>query len=174
MLTLAHTCGTRAAMTLKTLAFPVTLALALSACSERMPDWPWRETPPAHTQAPKAEAPAAAKPAPAAKPAKHPDLKALRPEPRPAPDKEAAAEPAAPPRLVGLSEAETAELLGRPAEEAVESPGKIWTYRAKDCRLSVHLFPDMDKGGFYTLDYTVSEGARETCLGKVAGEARKE
>lgn len=36
----------------------------------------------------------------------------------------------------------------------------------------MHFFPDMEKGGFYALDYA-AEGGRDACLGKVAGEARK-
>ena len=63
-------------------------------------------------------------------------------------------------------------LLGRPAEESAQPPGKVWIYRASGCQLSVHLFPDMERGGYYTLDYT-ADGARDQCLGKVAGEARR-
>lgn len=173
MLILAHQSGIRAAMTLKTLAFSVTLAVALSACAELGPPWPWEDKAAApRAQAPKGEAMPSPRAQSAPKAAKAPDLKAIRPEPRPS--GEAAIETAfAPPRLVGLSENETAELLGRPAEEEAEPPGKIWIYRAAGCRLSVHLFPDMEKGGFYTLDYTAADGAKETCLNKVAGEARR-
>ncbi|MCR6631245.1 MAG: hypothetical protein NVV74_15015 [Magnetospirillum sp.] len=81
--------------------------------------------------------------------------------------------PAGAPKLVGLSEDETVGLLGRPAEESAAPPGKIWVYKATGCELSVHLFPDMDKGGFYALDYSAADGGRDQCLGKVAGEARK-
>jgi len=156
---------------LKAFVSPALLALSLSACASfEPPRWPWEE---ASEAAPRRAAepqptPAIAKPA--AKPAT--ELSGLRPAPRPAAERETASLPATPPRLVGLSEAETADLLGRPAEEAAAPPGKIWVYKAAGCRLSVHLFPDMDKGGFYALDYT-ADGAKDSCLGKVAGEARK-
>lgn len=154
-------------MTLKTLAFSVTLAVALSACAELGPAWPWEDKAAApRAQARKGEAMPSPRAQSAPKVDKTPDLKAIRPEPRPLGE-------LAPPSLVGLSEDETAELLGQPAEEEAEPPGKIWIYRTAGCRLSVHLFPDMDKGGFYTLDYTAADGAKETCLGKVAGEARR-
>ncbi len=149
-------------------AFPVCVSLALSACAGFSLD---------ETQSPPPRpAAAAAKPVvssappptrPAAKPAT-PDLNALRPNPRP----DTAATAGAAPRLVGLSEDETVGLLGRPAEESAQPPGKVWIYRASGCQLSVHLFPDMERGGYYTLDYT-ADGARDQCLGKVAGEARR-
>ena len=155
---------------------PIVLAASLSACAQfDLPKWPGNEG--AAIPAPRSTtADAQAKGAPAARPAKPlPELKALRPEARPAVEKEIASLPSAPllpPKLVGLSEDETADLLGRPAEETTEPPGKIWVYKALGCQLSVHLFPDMERGGFYALDYT-ADGARESCLGKVAGEARK-
>lgn len=77
-------------------------------------------------------------------------------------------------KLVGLSEQETAELLGKPAEESEQPPGKVWVYRVSGCQLSVHLFPDMEKGGFYALDYKAEEGSRDTCLGKLAVANRKD
>lgn len=104
--------------------------------------------------------------------AKAAELKTLRPAPRPTPEHEAAGAAPLAPKLVGLSEDETIDLLGHPAEESTQPPGKIWIYKAGGCQLSVHLFPDMDRGGYYALDYS-ADGSRDTCLGKVAGEARK-
>lgn len=154
-------------------ALSLTAVLALSACSSFNLDFDEPAAParPAVTAAKPAAAPIAAPPParPAGKPAV--ELNALRPAPRP--DATAAApSPSGPPKLVGLSEDETAALLGRPAEETAQPPGKVWLYRAAGCELSVHFFPDMEKGGFYALDYA-AEGSRDTCLGKVAGEARK-
>lgn len=166
----------------KPLASSVLITLSLSACAQLGLDqqkWPWQDNAASQTSAHggMAEGQAAGKVQPAGRSAAKPspELKALRPSPRPAADKEVAAAvmpPVPPPKLVGLSEDETAELLGRPAEESVEPPGKVWTYKASGCKLSVHLFPDMEKGGFYALDYT-ADSARDACLGKVAGEARK-
>lgn len=148
---------------------PLAALLALSGCAGMSLDDP-APAKPAATARP---APAVAA-APPARPALKPngELNALRPSPRPTPEREGGTVPAGTPRLVGLSEEETLGLLGRPAEEEAQSPGKIWIYRAAGCQLAVHLFPDMEKGGFYALDYA-AEGGRDACLGKVAGEARK-
>lgn len=149
-------------MRLALIAILATLTLSGCASLEKAAP-PWMkpaEAPPADEIQPAAPTPPARpKPAPPAKPAA-----------RPAPEASAAPVPV---KLLGLSEAETRSLLGQPAEESAKPPGKVWIYRAGDCRLTVHLFPDMEKGGFYALDYTVEDGSREACLGKVAGEARK-
>ena len=102
-------------------------------------------------------------------PDKQRDVDRAPPLPRPRPP-EAKIAKLPPPKLVGLSEAETVDLLGRPAEETAQPPGKVWLYRSGGCELSVHLFPDMDHGGFYALDYTASPDGepRETCLRKIA------
>lgn len=144
--------------------------LGLSGCADMRleePRWPWRE-PAATVAAPTPEAtqapPASAKPRrPAARPAAKAERKQASPE----------AEARETPRLVGLSEAETAQLLGQPAEESERPPGKVWLYTASGCRLAVHLFPDMDKGGFYALDTVAEEGGRDACIGRLADEARK-
>ncbi|HLO77615.1 MAG TPA: hypothetical protein VK196_14250 [Magnetospirillum sp.] len=160
-------------MTLRRLisaAAPLTALLALSACANLRTDG---------TPAPARPAASAAKPGPvvAVPPPPRPngkstaELQALRPSPRPTPDRDTAP-PSGSPKLLGLSEDETLSLLGRPAEETPQPPGKIWIYRTNGCQLSVHLFPDMERGGFYALDYA-AEGERDLCLGKIAGEARK-
>lgn len=152
---------------LSAFALSVTALLGLSACAAVGPDQPAPPARPAGTAASgRAPSPVAPPPArPTVKPTA--ELGALRPPPRPGADA-----PAVPPKLVGLSEDETVTLLGPPSEEAVEPPGKVWLYRAGGCQLSVHLFPDMEKGGFYALDYAADSG-RDACLGKVAAEARK-
>ena len=146
------------------------VGLGLSGCADMRleePRWPWREpAPTVVAPAPEpGEAPQAA--AKSRRPAVRPAVKAER---KPAPPEPEAKET---PQLVGLSEAETAQLLGRPAEESERPPGKIWLYTATGCRLAVHLFPDMDKGGFYTLDTVAEEGGRDACIGRLADEARK-
>lgn len=156
-----------------------TLAGLLGGCAQlgmAEPDWPWNPRQPSSAQQP-APRP---RPEPVAQPRpRQPDAaraktpEAAKPATRPAVTVEKDKALAAPPKLVGLSEEETVDLLGHPSEETEQPPGKVWTYKASGCRLSVHLFPDMDKGGFYALDYTVAEGAKDGCLGKVASEARK-
>lgn len=149
----------------RSFAAPLLAGFALSACA-RMGveplDWPWQ--PPAAPVPDRVEVP---EPRPAratavARPAKPAERKVAEKKPEP----EA-------PKLVGLSEAETAQLLGRPAEENEQPPGKVWLYKAAGCRLAVHLFPDMEKGGFYTLETTAEEGSRDACVGKLAEDARK-
>lgn len=153
----------------KTPACVALLTVSLSACAQMGLDEAAAPPPPVSADVPAGQAPLVRSPARSAG-----DLKALRPAARPVAEKEkeVAALPAIPPKLVGLSEGETSELLGPPAEENAEPPGKVWVYKVSGCKLSVHLFPDMEKGGFYALDYT-ADGARDLCLGKVAGEARR-
>lgn len=154
---------------LRTAAVLAAAASGLSACAEvgiDPPRWPWREPGPV-VSAPRAVEPAA--PAPRAGKAA---------PPRTAARSERKAKPAAPearevPKLVGLSEAETAQLLGQPAEESERPPGKVWVYKAAGCRLAVHLFPDMEKGGFYALDTTAEEGTADACVGRLAADAQK-
>ncbi|CAA7623361.1 hypothetical protein [Magnetospirillum sp. UT-4] len=134
--------------------FCLSLALTLGGCTH-----PGPQSPPVGAPGPGPTPRPAAQAAPAA------GLSALRPPPRPAAE--------APPQLVGLSDAETLDLLGQPQEEAEHAPGKVWVYAAGGCRLSVHLFPDMDAGGFHALDYTASGDGREACLAKVAAAARR-
>lgn len=153
----------------RSLALPLCALLGLSACTNLGLDRPTAPSKPS-TGAESHASPTVAAPPPP-RPATKPgvELNALRPAPRPS---DTAPEPTGTPKLVGLSEEETMSLLGRPAEEAVQPPGKVWIYRAAGCQLSVHLFPDMERGGFYALDYAADSG-RDACLGKVAGEARK-
>lgn len=149
-------------MSLRLAAPAILIALSLTGCARFETDAPrWLRTEPAPVVAPPA-ANALPPEIPAARP------KAVTAKPAPAP-----AQAPVPIKLVGLSEAETEGLLGRPTEETDRPPGKAWVYQGPNCRLTVHLFPDMEKGGFYALDYTVEDGSREACLGKVAGEVRK-
>lgn len=105
-----------------------------------------------------------------------PSAPLLKAPPPARPDRAAAVRPAepVPPKLVGLTEAETVDLLGAPEEQAAQPPGKVWIYRSGGCTLSVHFFPDVQKGGFHALDVIAEGGDRDVCLTKVAGGARKE
>lgn len=150
-------------MSLRLLAPAILIALTLAGCARLETDAPrWLRAEPAPAAPPSANA------RPAEVPAPRPKATAAKPAAVPAP-----VPVPVPIKLVGLSEAETEGLLGRPAEETDRPPGKVWIYQGPNCRLTVHLFPDMEKGGFYALDYTVEDGSREACLGKVAGEVRK-
>jgi len=139
-------------------------ALLLAGCS--LPGWrrPWDTGATPAPPPPVADSQAREPPIPKARPAE-PKLAARPPAEKPKP-----------PGLVGLSEAETVDLLGRPSEETDQAPGKLWLYRSGGCELSVHLFPDMDRGGFYALDYGVmGQGdGRDACLARTAEEARRQ
>ncbi|MDA8230714.1 MAG: hypothetical protein M0006_05195 [Magnetospirillum sp.] len=159
---------------LRSIAHTVLLGVSVAACSSieaNLPPFPWEGS---------KTAPASAAPQGSARSGEAQD--ALRaapvPKPRPAEPKSLAkavpGKEALPPKLVGLSEAQTIDLLGRPSEEGGQPPEKVWLYRAAGCDLSVHLFPDMEKGGFYALDYTADGGvSRDACLLKIATEARR-
>lgn len=153
------------------LAAVLVASLALSGCA----DWRWPRDAAAPPPAPTVSVPAMARPAsrPIEPAPPRPSREVRAKVAPPAAEHPAAADRALSPKLVGLSEGETAEMLGRPAEEAEQSPGKVWTYRTDGCQLTVHLFPDMDKGGFYALDYTAGEAPRDWCLSRIAQEARK-
>lgn len=93
------------------------------------------------------------------------------PIPATAPVKPPVAKPAAlppPPVLLGKSEADTLALLGSPQKYADTGLGKVFTYQAKACQMEVHLFPDMEKGGFYALDYKATGESRENCLSRLS------
>ncbi|MGE5503505.1 MAG: hypothetical protein ACM31L_03695 [Actinomycetota bacterium] len=158
-------------MTSRRLAVLIAASAALSGCA----DWRWPPEAVGPAPAPVVAAPAAPRiskpiePAPP-RPTVTARTKAAAPPPS---DRPAAADKGIAPKLVGLSEAETADVLGRPAEETEQSPGKVWTYRTDGCQLTVHLFPDMDKGGFYALDYAAGEAPRDWCLARIAQDARK-
>lgn len=135
-------------------------AVALTACSQP------EKLPPARS-ATAQQQPERAPPAPR----QSRGAESRLPHPQPRPPVEGA--PPSTPKLLGLSEEETAALLGQPVEEASEPPAKVWLYRTADCQLSVHLFPDLESGGFTALDYSASDSPREACLGKVAALARR-
>ncbi len=159
---------------LRSAACAAAFSALLAACSlpaGRLP-WPDGDSPPA---APVRQA--------RAEPAPQPDRARPAPRPRPAaphtaakaaPEHSPADRPAATPKLVGLSEAETVALLGPPSDQAEQAPGKVFTYRMSGCALAVHLFPDMDAGGYYALDYTADgDTPRDACLRRAAAAHRK-
>ncbi len=100
----------------------------------------------------------------------------MRPQPRPdGPNNsgtpgDAAATP--PPVLMGMPESRIAAILGKPSQEVTETPGKLWVYQGNGCRLSIHLFPDVEQGEFHALDYD-ADGDRDACLARLAQDNRK-
>ncbi|MBI3452762.1 MAG: hypothetical protein HY057_08045 [Rhodospirillales bacterium] len=112
------------------------LAGAVLAGCGGMGEFPWIESPPA--------------PTPASRPPENP-----APPSRPAETRKAPRPPAAAPEitLVGLTQVEMAELLGRPADEREAAPAKVWQYRSRECALDVYFYLDVSRNDFYALHY---------------------
>ncbi len=87
--------------------------------------------------------------------------------------------PAAPPsqpgiKLVGLSQPETASILGQPAQESDAAPAKVWRYRASECVLDVYFYLDVQRNGFYALHYTTYGAASaQTAAAAASPEAER-
>ena len=151
----------------------VVAAGSLAACGVDWSDLPWNQPAPS-TQAPAPAPPPAATPRPPPRTAAAPAARPAAPSPPgPAPDL----------KLVGLSQPETAALLGKPTLEEEAAPAKVWQYRGRDCVLDVYFFLDVSRNGFYALDYrargdagaVTSASAPETerCLRRVYDESRQ-
>lgn len=134
------------------------------------PPYPVTSAPPAvETVRPAPPHRAKRRPAPAPE-AKEPEAVTVPPSP------EGTTPPPSPPPLIGLSEQDTARLLGQPLLATASPPGKVWRYGGSGCQLDVYLFPDVRNGDYHTLDYTVSGGGEVTpdqCLGRVLAERRQ-
>lgn len=140
----------------------------LSACAglgdspRSEPNAPVAITPPA--PAPVLASPPPARPAMPAR--KGTALANLRPEVRPSTeDRTGGSDAERPlPTVIGMSGTALADLLGPPAEDMPQPPGHIWVWQGTDCRLRVHLFPDMDGGGLRAIEYAADDQPREACL----------
>lgn len=140
----------------RSLLFPA-MAVALAACTA--PAAPPVAAEPRLAAIPAAE-PATARPSRLrlVRPPRKPPIPAAQPE---------AALPA--PDLIGLSEGALRRAFGEPAEEIDRPPGKVWRYGAEGCRLEVHLFPDLVRGGLVTLDHSLraETGNAGHCWGRL-------
>ncbi len=87
------------------------------------------------------------------------------PTPRPAPLPEI--------KLVGLTQAETEELLGPPAASSEQAPAKVWQYRAGDCAVDVYFYLDVARNDFYALHYDTPDPAKETAGGTPSEAANR-
>ena len=107
-------------------------------------------------------APVAQPPAPPPKPAV-PDT-AARPPAAPAPATAARPVPAPmpppaagdTPRIEGLRQEEIVARLGMPAAERNLAPAKVLDYKANGCDLSIYLYFDTGRNGFFALHYDVN------------------
>jgi hypothetical protein len=56
--------------------------------------------------------------------------------------------------IIGLSQAETAGLLGMPNAERDMAPAKVWRYETADCALDVFFYLDVSNNKFLALQYS--------------------
>ena len=61
------------------------------------------------------------------------------------------------PQLIGLTEAGTTKLLGRPAETEVFPLSRIWTYRSAACTLKLFFYSTAGAPDFRALTYQIEE-----------------
>ncbi|WP_119678966.1 hypothetical protein [Indioceanicola profundi] len=158
----------------------------LVSCAER----PQEQAQPLNTQVavlpPPDPAPALAptSPVPKAKPKPKPVaipavvLPQQRPEPVDAASQQTAAVAAKidPGVLVGMTEAETLDLLGQPAWTQEIPPAKTWQYASERCVLRVFMFMEMTTRDFRTLSYELTStdeqpDVDQQCLAELVAQA---
>jgi hypothetical protein len=81
--------------------------------------------------------------------------------------------------LVGLTETELSDVLGKPEAVSERPPAKIWSYRVDSCALDVFFYLDLDTESFRALTYDVRtttrggrEDAIELCVGRIQTDRR--
>jgi hypothetical protein len=93
-----------------------------------------------------------------------------------------AAPPAAPPpgeplamdpdKLIGMTQAETTAILGRPVSVADLAPATVWSYRSSGCELDVFFYMDLGARMFRVLAYEMKAirqdaQAERNCVGRI-------
>jgi hypothetical protein len=79
----------------------------------------------------------------------------------------ASVRPVAPDQVIGLTEGETATLLGMPASREDRPPAKVWRYAGLSCELKVIFYPDVVSLTYRALNVDLGT-ADEACLAEVA------
>ena len=70
--------------------------------------------------------------------------------------------------VVGLSQDAVRRLLGPPATEASQGPGRTWTYDGAGCRVEIAFFYDVTRSGFFALSARRPEGGdAQDCLARI-------
>jgi hypothetical protein len=107
-----------------------------------------------------------------------PDTAALPPSatPIPAPSTPTLLDPK---QLIGLSQAETEHMLGKPDEIKEGHPATVWRYRTASCMLDLFFYLDLGSRTFRALAYDVSAAGRakdqraiKACAGRIQSEYR--
>ena len=92
---------------------------------------------------------------------------------KPAAEAKAEPQPIGPERIVGLTEAQTAELLGPPADREERAPARLWRYAARGCTATVIFYPEVESLTYRVLEVEIvdregRETAGRACLGEIA------
>lgn len=133
--------------------------LALSGCSTvASPTTDAHHTVPAPV-APKAQAAAHAQPGPPTPPA---SKKAETPPARPARAPRETAPSPPPFQPVGMDEGRIKAVLGPPNASQDEAPGRLLSFRRRECVLNLTLYPDVETRVFRTLSYEVTSDDHDT------------
>jgi hypothetical protein len=103
---------------------------------------------------------------PAAKPRQSPPAEA----PQSAPADQAAPDPS--PKLIGLTQNETAALLGPPSSQWERPPAKVWHYQGPDCTLDIFFYLDLSRNEFSALHFAAAgpDGAappNQQCVSRI-------
>ena len=147
------------------------IVLALQACSHapaRETSHPIPASPPVEMQpvaSPRSPAPAVREKAPV--PRRRPTPSAAEPR--------APVRPIAPDELTGLTEAETAEVLGAPDSRDDNVPARTWRYAGRGCDVAVIFYPDLGTLTYRSLNIELaarSGFSAPACLGEIASSRR--
>lgn len=74
--------------------------------------------------------------------------------------------------LVGLSEAQTEKLFGKPASVSQDPPAVIWRYAGRDCGLALFFYMDVNANAYRVLTYEAEPKERDvsSCAGALHEE----
>jgi len=156
--------------------------IAVTGCAER----------PVDTAEPPSAPPAPAVAAGPSTPDVEAGVKPSRPVKRatlPAESQSAAAVPAPadlgaqPLKLIGLTQQETATLLGTPSAQWDRPPARVWHYQGPDCAVDVFFYLDVSRNEFSALRTTVagtdgapqssSQPSGQQCLSRIRDVAQR-
>lgn len=76
----------------------------------------------------------------------------------PAPKPATVVEPLDEVEVVGLNQPAVRDLLGQPSIVSADGPAELWRYRTEECDLGVYFYFDVEREGFYALQYDVADG----------------
>lgn len=63
--------------------------------------------------------------------------------------------------VVGLKQSAVRDLLGAPTVVSADGPAELWRYRTDNCDLGVYFYFDVEREGFYALQYDVTDSGED-------------